>query len=432
MSTNNSCDYSPAQYNTQVGGALGTLVNIAPSATSGIPLVSNGAAANPSFTTAVVAGGGTGAVTLTGVLLGNGTSPVTGITPGNYGVLISSAAGVPSWLANGTTGQILTATTAGTPSWQNVAASSISITGDSGGALTGAAFTFTGGSTGLTFAGAGSTETLGGTLVVGNGGTGATTFTSHGVLLGNTTSAITATAAGTTGQVLTGITGSAPTFQAPAASSISITGNSGGALTGNAFTFTGGTTGLTFSGAGTTETLGGTLIVANGGTAANSFNTTGVVISGATSTTALASVTLVDGQLAIGSSVGNPAAATLTAGTGISISNGHNSITISATGTTTLTVTSVNTSPYTVDSVVANDFIAVDSSGGAITIKFPNAPATGRVYYVKDSTGSAATHNITLTTVGGAIFIDGATSVAMNTAYESMAVIFDGTNYEIF
>ncbi len=157
-------------------------------------------------------------------------------------------------------------------------ASSITITGDSGGGLTGNSFTFTGGTTGLTFAGAGSTETLGGTLAVKNGGTGAVTLTSNGVLLGNTTSAVTATAAGTTGQVLTGVTGSAPTFQAPAASSISITGNSGGALTGNAFTFTGGTTGLTFAGAGTTETLGGTLVIANGGTNATSMATsTGIV-----------------------------------------------------------------------------------------------------------------------------------------------------------
>lgn len=36
---------------------------------------------------------------------------------------------------------------------------------------------------------------------------------------------------------------------------ISITGDSGGALSGGAFTFTGGTTGLLFAGSGTTETL---------------------------------------------------------------------------------------------------------------------------------------------------------------------------------
>jgi hypothetical protein len=49
-------------------------------------------------------------------------------------------------------------------------------------------------------------------------------------------------------------------------SSISITGNTGGALVGNAFTFTGGTTGLSFGGSGTTETLTFAGITANGGT----------------------------------------------------------------------------------------------------------------------------------------------------------------------
>lgn len=82
-------------------------------------------------------------------------------------------------------------------------------------------------------------------------------LTANGVLLGNNLSAITATAAGTTGQVLTGVTSGAPTFQAPAASSISITGNTG-TITGNAFTITTGaanTQGTAlFTGSGTTLT----------------------------------------------------------------------------------------------------------------------------------------------------------------------------------
>ena len=41
---------------------------------------------------------------------------------------------------------------------------------------------------------------------------------------------------------------------------------------------------------------------------------------------------LTDGQVIIGSSAGAPAAATLTAGTGISITNGHNSISIAVNG----------------------------------------------------------------------------------------------------
>ena len=86
------------------------------------------------------------------------------------------------------------------------------------------------------------------------GGTGAQTLTNHGVLLGQGTSAIVATAAGTTGQVLTGVTGSDPVWASPAASSISITGDSGGAQVGSSFTFTGGTSGAVFTGAAGTFT----------------------------------------------------------------------------------------------------------------------------------------------------------------------------------
>lgn len=116
------------------------------------------------------------------------------------------------------------------------------------------------------------------------GGTGAQTFTLDGVLIGNTTGAITTTAAGTTGQVLTGVTGSPPTFQAPAASSITITGDTGGGLTGNSFTFTGGTTGLVFNGAGSTETLGGVLIVPNGGTGISTTTAYAPICGGTTAT----------------------------------------------------------------------------------------------------------------------------------------------------
>lgn len=49
--------------------------------------------------------------------------------------------------------------------------SSISITGDTGGALTGSSFTFTGGTTGLSFGGSGTTETLTFAGITANGGT---------------------------------------------------------------------------------------------------------------------------------------------------------------------------------------------------------------------------------------------------------------------
>lgn len=172
------------------------------------------------------------------------------------GVVIFDGTRLVTLAATGASGTILTSNGAGlAPSFQVGAGATISITGDTGGAIVSGSFTFTGGTTGLTFNGAGTTETLAGTLIVANGGTGRTTLTNHGVLVGAGTTAITQLAVGTTGQVLTGVTGADPVFSAPAASSITITGNTGGGLTGNSFTFSGGTTGLSFGGSGTTETL---------------------------------------------------------------------------------------------------------------------------------------------------------------------------------
>jgi len=216
------------------------------------------------------------------------TINVSGTT--NHDVQIGNSTGSLTSVTNGTTGQVLTAQTGADPIWASPAASSISITGDSGGAITGATFTFTGGTTGLAFAGAGSTETLGGTLAIANGGTNATSMTTtDGTVYFDGTRLVT-TATGTSGQVLTSAgAGVAPAYASPAASSISITGDTGGALTGAAFTFTGGTTGLSFGGSGSTETVSGTLAVKNGGTGATTL--TGVLTGNGTSAVTASAVT---------------------------------------------------------------------------------------------------------------------------------------------
>src|SRR5690242_14051035 len=48
-----------------IGNGTSALTLLAPSATSGVPLISQGAAADPVYGTAVVAGGGTGNTTFT-------------------------------------------------------------------------------------------------------------------------------------------------------------------------------------------------------------------------------------------------------------------------------------------------------------------------------------------------------------------------------
>lgn len=255
----------------------------------------------------------------------------------------------------------------------------------------------------------------------------------HAIQVGNVSGSLTSLGLGTVGQVMTSNGAlSNPSFQAPAAASISITGDSGGALTSSSFTFTGGTTGLTFSGAGSTETLTGTLVVSNGGTGRATLTNHGLLVgAGTTAITQLGVAT--NGQLPIGSTGADPVLAALTAGTNIAITNGAGSISIAANTTSQVvayTTVLFAASPYTV--LTTDYYIGANVTGGAITIRLPNAPTTGRIFVVKDVVGLAATNNITITTVGGAVNIDGATSFVMNTAYEAASLIFNGATYEIY
>jgi hypothetical protein len=165
-----------SQYNVITGGSTtSTLNNVAPSATSGVPVISQGNAAQPVFGTAVVAGGGTGLTSTTAYAVLCGGTTTTGA--------LQSIAGV------GTSGQVLTSNGAGAlPTFQAAASGGITtIDGDSG-SVTGSTVTITGGTTGLTTSGSSSTLTLGGTLGIANGGTDATSFTqSNGIVTYNGT-----------------------------------------------------------------------------------------------------------------------------------------------------------------------------------------------------------------------------------------------------
>lgn len=80
---------------------------------------------------------------------------------------------------------------------------------------------------------------------------------------------------------------------------------------------------------------------------------------------------LTDGQIIIGSTAGAPAAGTLTSGTGISIVNGSNAITINSTGGLTWTAISANQTLS-----VNNGYICV-SPGGALSLALPAVAAVG-------------------------------------------------------
>jgi hypothetical protein len=90
--TINPSNQTITQYNIETGGASNLLNNVAPSSTSGVAVISQGASSQPIFGTVVVAGGGTGQTTLTnhGVLVGAGTSAVTQLATGSAGQVLQS------------------------------------------------------------------------------------------------------------------------------------------------------------------------------------------------------------------------------------------------------------------------------------------------------------------------------------------------------
>jgi len=120
-----------------------------------------------------------------------------------------------------------------------------------------------------------------GTLPVAAGGSGATTFTANGVVYGNGTSALGVTSAGTTGQVLVGNTGSAPSWATVSSSLVSsfqtsLSGLTPSTATTGAVTLAG-TLGPTSGGTGLTSYTQGDLVYA---TAANTLGTLADVATG--------------------------------------------------------------------------------------------------------------------------------------------------------
>lgn len=359
MATNNAADYSPTQYNVQTGGANGTLNDVTPSATTGVPVISQGSSSQPIFGTALVAGGGTGSTVFntTGVVISGATSTtaLTAITLTDGQLAIGSSAGNPA-AATLTAGSGISITNGHNSITVAVASGSVvveTLTGNTGGAISPTSGNInTVGTGSITIAGSGSTLT-----------TQLTGLTNHNVLVGAGSATITNVAPSAT-------------------SGVPLVSN--GSSSDPSFT---------------------TALVAGGGTGSTSFNTTGVIISGATSTTALTAITLTDGQLPIGSSAGNPAAATLTAGTGIAITNGHNSITIASTGSS-MAWTDESTS-----------FNAASGNGyfvtGTATATMPASPSQGNVIsFIVDTT---STLTITANT-GQVIRIGSAVSASAGTA----------------
>jgi len=98
------------QYNALVGGSGNAITSIAPGSTSGVPLVSNGASANPSFSKASVSGGGTGAGSFTAYMpITAGTSSTSAFQSvatgtSNYVLASGGSSALPTWVNTTTLG----------------------------------------------------------------------------------------------------------------------------------------------------------------------------------------------------------------------------------------------------------------------------------------------------------------------------------------
>jgi hypothetical protein len=137
--------------------------------------------------------------------------------------------------------------------------------------------------------------TLDSALPVASGGSGATSLTDGGILLGSGTSAVTAMAVLADGAIVVGDGNTDPVALAAFSSST------------------------------------GALKVANGGTGASSLADKAVLITQDSGTDTVAAVAMdANGELLIGGTSG-PAVATITAGTNITITNGNGAITIAQT-----------------------------------------------------------------------------------------------------
>lgn len=315
------------------------------------------------------------------------------------GVVVANGANTTVSTAVGTTGQVLKAVTSSAPVF-----GAVSLTADVGSSILPVAnggtnaTTASGARASLSAAASGSNSDitslsgLTSALSVGQGGTGVNSLTSNGVLLGGI--AVTATAAGTTGQVLKGNTSSAPTFGA-----VSLTADVGSSI----------------------------LPVANGGTNASTASAARTSLSAAASgsnsdITALTGLTTAL-SVAQGGTAGTTAA---TARSSLSAAaSGANSDITSLTGlTTALTIGQGGTGRTS----FSNSAVSVTGSGGSLT-----AGVTGTAQQVLkfDGTGAPVAGAVTLSNASAVStpIQSGTNSITLSSAASGSKAVTFGTAF---
>jgi hypothetical protein len=182
-----------------------------------------------------------------------------------------------------------------------------------------------------------------GTLPTTSGGTGVATYTTGDVIYASATNTLAKLPIGSTGQVLT-VSGGIPSWGTLSSAAVTTFQTSLSGLTPSTAT----------SGA---VTLAGTLGPSSGGTGQTTYT---------------------DGQLLIGNSTGNTLTkASLTAGTGISITPGSGSITIASTVTAGLTITDDTTTATSLYPTFTSATSGSITGASVTSTKFKFVPSTG-------------------------------------------------------
>ncbi len=296
-------------------------------------------------------------------------------------ITITNAAGAITIASSGGASGYATIDTAGTPVTQRSTmnfAAEFTVADNSGASRTD-----------ISIATGGITNAMLATVGVAKGGTGQTTLTAHGVLVGNGTSAVTQLAAAAAGTVLAGQGASSdPAFTATPTlgvagttlGSLALAGNTSGTVTiapqaaAGTYNFnlptSAGSSGqpLLSAGGGASPMTFGTLGVAGGGTGLATLTAHAPYVGNGTSAPTSLGVGT-NGQIIVGSTGADPAWATLGTGTGISITAGAGTLQVNNTGVT---------------SAVAGTNISVSAATGSVTVGI-----TGQIAVANGGTGLA-------------------------------------------
>lgn len=98
-------------------------------------------------------------------------------------------------------------------------------------------------------------------------------------------------------------------------------------------------------------------------------------------------------------------------------------------GTQNIQQRTVSSPTYTVDSITPDFTIFTDSTSNSIVITLP-VPTAGRNLIIKDKTGQAAIHSVTISHHASET-IDGANTYVLDLRFSAVQLISDGTNWSV-